>query len=293
MVILRVSDVYQKCKLAIQKTQPLPLHLDTCFFEISHRMYLRAVHAEFDVRLLRQFIKENPLGILITGLESPNFPTLQCTHIPWVLDVNDDSSETELGRLRGHLARANPHSKALIEATRKQHGSNGVLEQEVTVMFNGPANSYISPKFYIETKPATGKVLPTWAYSAVQGYGKAKVYFDPHNPETDSYLQSQGEALIRQEEIAHNAKMNSESEGVWELSDAPTPYVEMNMKGIIGVEIGIERLEGKWKMSQERTQGDRDGVVEGFRSMGTENGSKMAETVEERAALKEARAAVR
>src|ERR1700754_3210050 len=123
-------------------------------------MYLRTVHAEHHIPALRQFIHENPLGLLITAIQSSTFPTIQCTHVPWLLDVNDGLSETELGRLRGHLAKPNPHSKAMTEAVRCISPSNGRLSEEVSVIFNGPAHHYVTPKFYTETKPSTGKVVP-------------------------------------------------------------------------------------------------------------------------------------
>ena len=78
--------------------------------------------------------------------------------------------------------------------------------------------------------------------------------------------------------------------GAWEVSDAPTSYVELLKKSIIGIEIDIKRLEGKFKMSQESSKGDRQGVVNGFESLMTENGFKMARTVEERGAMKDAKA---
>jgi transcriptional regulator len=253
-------------------------------------MYLRAVHAEFDIVSLRKFIRDNPLGILITALPSPNFPTIQCSHLPWVLDVHDKDSTTELGKLRGHMAKANPHSKAIVETVQKVTRTNGSLEQEVSVLFNGPVHSYVTPKFYIETKPDTGKVVPTWNYSAVQVYGKATIFFDSHNEQTSSYLQKQISDLTNQSEETIMQNAGGENRSAWEVSDAPTSYVELLKKSIIGIEIDIKRLEGKFKMSQESTKGDRQGVVNGFESLRTENGFKMARTVEERGAMKDAKA---
>jgi transcriptional regulator len=255
-------------------------------------MYLRAIHAEPSIPSLRNFIRDNPLGILITALPSPNFPTIQCTNIPWVLDVADEDSETELGKLRGHMARPNPHSKALIEAIQAHAPSNGSLEQEVSVLFNGPVHAYVTPKFYVETKPATGKVVPTWNYSAVQVYGKATILFDSHNEDTSSFLQKQISDLTKHSEETIMHHTGGENLPAWEVSDAPPRFVELLKKNIIGIEIDITRLEGKYKMSQEMDKGDRDGVIKGFESLGTENGLKMARTVEERGAMKEANASV-
>ncbi|KAL8714296.1 MAG: hypothetical protein Q9225_006590 [Loekoesia sp. 1 TL-2023] len=255
-------------------------------------MYLRTIHAESDISSLRRFIQQNPLGILITALPSPNFPTIQCTHIPWILDVTDKESETELGRLRGHLARANPHSKAMVEAVVQQINSsdppsNGALEQEVSVIFNGAVDSYVTPKFYTKSKPETGKVVPTWDYSAVQVYGSARIYFDIRNDHADMFLQKQISDLTRQSE--ESVKESTHSATPWEVSDAPTSYVNILKKSIIGIEVEITRLEGKYKMSQEMGKEDREGVIEGFESFGTENASKMAQTVRERGDLKDAR----
>jgi transcriptional regulator len=129
-------------------------------------MYLRPVHTTLDLPTLHSFIRSNPLGIFTTAIKSPNYPLLQSSHIPFVLDVPEEPSSTSPGVLRGHLARANPQTKALIEAVTKSRegkeegeGLNGVLEEEVMLLFNGPVHHYVTPKFYTETKPSTGKVV--------------------------------------------------------------------------------------------------------------------------------------
>lgn len=251
-------------------------------------MYLRAAHADLNIPRLRQFLKDNPLGMFITGSASPNFPTLQCSHIPWILDVEDDSSDTELGRLRGHMARQNPHSKALIEAVGAKQEGNGGVEEEVLIMFNGPAHSYVTPKFYTKTKPATGKVVPTWNYSAVQVYGKARILHDRQNAETGAFLQKSIEDLSKQSEASMGYTGTSGPQKAWSVGDAPTSYVELMKKNIIGVEVEITRLEGKWKISQELAEGDRQGTIEGFEALGTDVGDEMARTVEGRGRMKDA-----
>jgi len=245
-------------------------------------MYLRAAHAEFSIPTLRQFIKDNPLGILITALQSANFPTIQCTHLPWVLDVEDEDSATELGVLRGHLARANPHSKALAEAAQ----NDVILEHEVSVIFNGPAHSYVTPKYYTDTKPKTGKVVPTWNYSAVQVYGKATVFFDPQCHKTSAFLGKQINDLSRHAERDIMRHTGGANPSAWEVGDAPAPYIEILRKSIIGIEIQIARLEGKYKMSQELGNADREGVIKGFETLKTDNALRIAETVKERGEMK-------
>ena len=248
-------------------------------------MYLRTIHAESDLPSLRQLIHENPLGLLITALDSPAFPKIQCTHIPWVLDPPDESNGSELGVLRGHLARANPHAKALAEVAQDTPTS-GALGKEVTVMFNGPAHAYVTPKFYTETKPATGKVVPTWDYAAVQAYGTA-VFYDAKKDATASFLHKQVTDLTQ-----HSEEDIMKYRSAWKVTDAPAPYIEQLKKAIVGIEIVITRLEGKYKMSQELSRGDREGVVEGFEALGTEVGQQMARTVKERGALRDERLAL-
>ena len=253
-------------------------------------MYLRTIHAELDLPVLRTFIRENPLGILITALQSPNFPTIQCTHIPWVLDVNDESSESELGTLRGHLAKANPHCKAMVEAVQANCPSNGSLAQEVSVLFNGPVDSYVTPKFYVKSKPETGKVVPTWNYSAVQAYGDATIFFDTRNDKTDSYLQKQINDLTKHSEQSIMEHTGGGKPRAWVVSDAPPSFTDLLKKSITGIEIEVKRLEGKFKMNQEMGKEDRQGVVEGFESLGTDSGLKMAQAVQERGDLSDTKA---
>ena len=81
---------------------------------------------------------------------------------------------------------------------------------------------------------------------------------------------------------------NEGRKGPWKVTDAPGPYLEVMKKAILGVEIDVTRLAGKWKMSQELANGDRKGVIEGFEQMKTDVGMEMARVVKEREALKEA-----
>ncbi|KAF2178717.1 putative transcriptional regulator [Zopfia rhizophila CBS 207.26] len=262
-------------------------------------MYLRAAHAELRIPALLEFIRENPLGILTTAIHSPNFPLLQCSHIPWVLDTLDasnledpgESNESQqiYGRLRGHMARANPHSKALIEYYNShQKAQNDIaadpvqLKEEVMVLFNHPLHHYITPKFYTTTKPTTGKVVPTWNYAAVQVYGNLTLYCSP-SPETHAFLSKQIHDLSHQSET-----QTMGYERPWQVSDAPDRYVELLKKSIIGVEVEVRRIEGKFKMSQELGEKDREGVVAGFNNLGTDAGKEMADLVRERAEIKAA-----
>ena len=253
-------------------------------------MYLRAAHDELHIPSLRNFIRQNPLGLIITALPSTNFPTIQCTHLPWLLDINDESSETELGILRGHMAKPNPHCKAITEAVQASSASNGRLTHEVSVIFNGPVHHYVTPKFYTETKPSTGKVVPTWNYSAVQAYGMATILYDSQNPETGNFLDKQISDLSYHAETSVMGYTGGDKPKPWDVTDAPERYVDLLKKNIIGISIEITRLEGKYKMSQELGKGDREGVIKGFQALHTAEGYTIARTVEERGASKEAQA---
>lgn len=249
-------------------------------------MYLRAAHAETSIPALRHFIQDNPLGILTTAISSPIYNFIQSSHIPWVIDFSDPDSDTELPRLRGHIARANPQAKSIIDHIKKHPSGTPAgqkLQQEVMVLFNGPVHHYVTPKFYTKTKPETGKVVPTWDYSAVQCYGIATVYTDPTAEGTSTFLARQIRDLSNMAEtkIMEYAKP-------WSVDDAPERYVDILKKNIIGIEIEVTSLGGKFKMSQEMGKEDREGVVKGFEALGTEEGDSMARTVYERGQLSDA-----
>lgn len=254
-------------------------------------MYLRAAHAEAHVPTLQEFIRENPLGIFTTAIQSQLYPLIQSSHIPFVLDVPETTDETPPnGTLRGHIAKANPQAKALMDAlaARNEQDQNTLeLPDEVLVLFNGPHHHYVTPKFYTETKPASGKVVPTWNYTAVQAYGKVRVYCNSKSDETGDYLKKQSSDLSQQSESLIMGHTGGERPVPWEVSDAPSSYVDILRKNIIGIEIKIDRLQGKFKMSQEMGHGDREGVINGFDGLGTEVGKGISQTVKERGDLKD------
>ncbi|RSH86145.1 uncharacterized protein EHS24_004376 [Apiotrichum porosum] len=231
-------------------------------------MYIRPAHAELDVPTLQQFVRSYPLGMFTTAIKHPSIATLQTTHIPFVIDTPDDGTP---GVLRAHMARANPQAKVLIEAAKE----NPVMEDEVLVLFNAPVHSYVTPKFYTETKPQNGKVVPTWDYAAVQVYGKLRVYST--GDETTAFLGKQVNDLTDQ-----NERAAGHVENPWKVSDAPTKYTDLLKKAIVGLEITIDRIEGRFKLSQELSDGDYSGVVNGFRGLGTPEGEQMAQMVQKR-----------
>ena len=247
--------------------------------------------------MLRDLIRKNPLGVLTTSISSTSHPKILSSHIPFVLDYDEESSssgESNPGVLRGHLARANPQSKVMIEEIQSRFDGNTdgkaeCLEEEVLVLFTAAAHHYVTPKFYTETKPSTGKVVPTWNYAAAQAYGKAKIYYSSKDAESGSFLSKQIRDLSQLAEVGLMGYDGKEKAGPWKVSDAPERYIETIQKAIIGIEIVIDRLEGKFKMSQEMGEGDRMGVVKGFEGLGTQIGEEMATVVRERGELKDER----
>lgn len=195
-------------------------------------MYQPPHFVETDLTVLHALIRAHPLGLLISvGEDGP-----VADPIPFLLDADVGPN----GRLRCHLARANPQWK-LIAANP---------ESRVLIVFQG-ADSYITPSWY-ETKRETGKVVPTWNYAIVQVRGHVRVIEDT------AWLAEQ----IRDLTGVHEAPRAEP----WQVSDAPERFIEAQLKGIVGMEIDIAEISGKWKVSQNRPLGDRVGVAEGLPS---------------------------
>lgn len=239
-------------------------------------MYLRAVHVERDEEALRQLIRDFPLGVLTTAIDLPDHDLLQHTHVPWLLQQADSPNASADAApqywLEGHMARANPHVKALL-AARAQGGS--VPARQVSVLFTHAAESYITPKYYTTTKPATAKVVPTWNYAAAQVSGTLEL------DESPAYLLRQTAALTDKHEATQASR---DGKPAWTVDEAPEEYIRALCKAIIGVRIRVEALQGKFKMNQEMPLGDRAGVVEGLRAIGK---GEVADVVQQRSDLKE------
>ncbi|KIY74029.1 putative transcriptional regulator [Cylindrobasidium torrendii FP15055 ss-10] len=229
-------------------------------------MYSKPVHAETDPAVMYALIQSQPLGIIISALPAPdsNTPQIQLSHIPWVLDVPDGDSKPAV--LRGHITRANPQAKALLA-----HCTDGVTVP-VTVLFNAPAHYYVTTKFYSEEKH-----VPTWDYAAVEIRGQATIHASD-----SAFLKKQLDDLS---EMCERKYTEGEP---WAVTDAPERYIELLKKAILGVEVEIVGMEGKWKMSQELSKQDRQGVVQGFEAYGTDLGNDMAACVHARGSLRDA-----
>jgi len=207
-------------------------------------MYEPPHHQETRLHVLHEFIRTHPLGLLISA--DPDGPVAD--PVPFLLDADFGAC----GRLRAHIARANPQVKLLAA------GSVNVL-----VVFQG-ADSYITPSWY-ETKRETGKVVPTWNYVIVQARGVARLVDDR------DWLEGQVAELTNRHEGARAEP--------WHVSDAPETYIAAQLKGIVGVEIELTGISGKWKVSQNRPEGDRRGVAEGLTAKGGDESAEMADIV--------------
>ncbi len=192
-------------------------------------MYIPSAFAERDLPVLFAFIEAHPLAALITTSPTDG---LIATHLPLVLD----RAAGPMGTLVGHFARANPHSRCV---------TGGAVE--ALVIFTGP-EAYITPEWY-PTKQETGRVVPTWNYVAVHAYGALRLRDDPQ------FLRGHLEALT----LRHEANRSRP----WHVSDAPADFIAQQLQAIVGFELRIDRLDGKWKMSQNRADADIDGVMHG------------------------------
>jgi transcriptional regulator len=190
-------------------------------------MYSPPAFAIPDLRDLQDLIRAARVGYLVTQSDDG----MQSSLLPLFVDAD----EGEYGTLYGHVARANPQWKS---------SSSG----NAMALFTGP-NAYITPSWYA-TKAATGKVVPTWNYIAVEAHGPAEFFDD-----TGRLL----EVVTRLTGI-HEASRDAP----WAVGDAPPDFVKAQLRGIIGVRMPIVRIEGKRKMSQNRSAEDRAGVIEGL-----------------------------
>ena len=207
-------------------------------------MYIPKFNEETRLPILDQLMRTHPLAALVTMGSSGLF----ATHLPMVLRRESDSRAV----LRGHLSRANQQWRELDPAV------------PALAIFSGPEH-YITPAWYPE-KTVTGKVVPTWNYAVVHAYGQLKVIEDP------LWLLTHLNSLTDTHEAS--------SATPWKVSDAPADYVSSIAKGIVGIELAIDRLEGKWKVSQNQNEKTRASVAEGLATLDTESSLAMRSLVQ-------------
>jgi len=188
---------------------------------------------------LHELIRAYPFATLIMTTGSG----VEVNHLPLYLD--------DQGVLSGHLARASPLWQA-VQA-----------EQPVMAVFHGP-HAYVTPSWYA-TKTQTGMVVPTWNYVVAHVRGTLRVIEDAH------WLRAHLAALTAQQEAAF--------EQPWQLEDAPAGFIDKLMQAVVGIEIEITQLTGKWKVSQNQPLTNQLGVLQGLGASEATHGKAMAEIV--------------
>lgn len=206
-------------------------------------MYLPKHFEETDTEQLYRLMRAHPLGTLVT-LDAGG---LNANHIPFEIDPGAG----RFGTLRAHVARNNPVWR------------DASADLESLAVFQG-AQAYISPSLYA-TKQEGGKVVPTYNFMVVHAYGRLRAVDDP------TWLR------------AHLARMSDSFEAArpepWKLSDAPDDFIEKLLAAVVGIEIPIDRLIGKWKLSQNQPLANRVSVEQGLRAAGDAGSLAMADAV--------------
>lgn len=208
-------------------------------------MYVPSHFEEARLEVLHGLIRAQPLATVVT-LSADG---INANHIPLHLAAE----QGQFGALRGHVARSNPI------------WSNLVQDVEALAIFHG-ADAYISPSWY-PTKREHGKVVPTWNYAVVHAYGALRVVDDP------AWLRSQLEALVSRHE--------ADSAAPWSITDAPPDFIGRMIESIVGFEIVISRLKGKWKVSQNQPAVNRTSVIDALQQREEANALEIAHLVEE------------
>ncbi len=209
-------------------------------------MYLPPAFTEPREDVLHEFIRARGLGTLVTLSAG----RLTADHLPFYFDP----ASGPYGTLRAHVARANPVWR------------DASPDLEALVVFDGP-QAYVTPNWYV-TKQESGKVVPTFNYVAVHAYGPLRIIDDP------AWLRSLVERLTDRFE-ARQARP-------WKVADAPDDFIRAQLQAVVGIEIPIQRLMGKWKVSQNRSVPDREGVIHGLQAIGGADALTIAEEVAKR-----------
>lgn len=207
-------------------------------------MYQPSHFEESRPEVLHALLRSHPLATLVTLTAQG----LEANHIPLVLRTQG----VDRPRLVGHVARANPLWRETDLAT------------PVLAIFQGPQH-YISPGWYA-SKAEHGKVVPTWNYAVVHAKGRLQVHDDA------AWIRTQMEELTGQQE----ARMARP----WAVDDAPRDYIDRMVSAVVGIEIPIDSLVGKWKVSQNQPAANQVTVQQGLQGLGTETGAAMAGLVD-------------
>lgn len=207
-------------------------------------MYVPNHFKQDDVAKLQHYIRDYAFGMLVIADDEG----IEANHVPFYLSVAEDGS---LGTLQCHLARGN-------RVWQRIENSRFVL-----AVFQGP-DAYVSPSWY-PSKAETGRVVPTWNYLAVHAEGRAEVIQDL------VWLKQHLCQLTNQHERARAEP--------WAVEDAPEDYTEGLMRGIVGIEIKIEKLTGKLKASQNQSEPNQAGVKAGLKEDSAAHACAMSEFI--------------
>ncbi len=201
-------------------------------------MYLPRHFEETRVEELHRFLSEYPLGSLV--VDGPN--GLDANHLPFGL--NPDAGEH--GALFAHVARANPLWQEVADG------------DEVLVIFRA-AGAYVSPNWY-PSKHESHRQVPTWNYQAVHVHGKIRIRDD------ERFVRGVVARLTRTHEARTGSRIGSDRP--WKMTDSSADYIDQMLAAIVGLEVEISRMVGKWKLSQNKEARDRTGAAEELRKRG-------------------------
>lgn len=203
-------------------------------------MYVPKHFEETDVAVLHGLIRSRPFGTWVVWANG----RLAANHLPFLIDP----ARGPFGTLIGHVARASPVWRSLAPGTPSM------------VVFQG-TQQYITPSWY-PSKQLTGKAVPTWNYAVVHAHGTPRVIED------------------REWLLAHVAELSDRHEHdrpmPWQVTDAPRDYIDALLNAIVGIEIPLDALEGKWKLSQNRSAADLAGTIAGLTEQGDPESGEMA-----------------
>ena len=205
-------------------------------------MYTPKLFEENDLQKIADLVRDHPLGLVISSKIDAsketkptdvlaNDPIPIASPLPFFF-INDGDRPV----LRSHMAKANPHWEQLV------------LVEECLVVFQGE-NNYVTPSWY-PSKEQHHRVVPTWNYEIVQMRGKPVLHQSP-------------EWLYKQVSHATNTLENDRIQP-WQVTDAPEPFVDAQLQGIVGLEVIVTDIQGKWKMSQNKSTDDFEGVKRGL-----------------------------
>jgi len=207
-------------------------------------MYIPPHFNEQRVEVMHDLMRAHPLAAIVTSIGGK----LTANHIP----MRIAPAPAPFGTLRAHVARSNPLWQAIAQGA------------DALAIFQGP-DLYISPSHYA-TKRETAKVVPTWNYAVVHAHGTLRAIDDP------AWLREFLESLTDE----HESKRTEP----WKVSDAPAEFVGMQLKAVVGIELAITQLAGKWKVSQNRVPKDRQSTIDSLRTDRDHDASAMADLIE-------------